>query len=59
MKQINFDNGKITDLNLGNAIIVSGGEPYYKTSYSEYNTENNVVGTKLSRNLILSVKKIS
>ena len=42
-----FDNGKITDLNLGNAIIVSGGEPYYRTSYSEYNTENNVVGTNM------------
>lgn len=42
-----FDNGKITDLNLGNAIIVSGGEPYYKTSYSEYNTENNVVGANM------------
>lgn len=42
-----FDNGKITDLDLGNAIIVSGGEPYYKTSYSEYNTENNVVGTNM------------
>ncbi len=39
-----IDNGKMTDLNLGNAIIVSGGEPYYKTSYSEYFTENNVIG---------------
>jgi len=38
-----LDNGKITDLDLGNAIIVSGGEPYYKTSYSAYVTENNVV----------------
>lgn len=42
-----FDNGKITDLDLGNAIIVSGGEPYYKTSYTEYNTNNNVVGTNM------------
>lgn len=40
-----LDNGKMTDLDLGNAIIVSGGEPYYKTSYSEYFTENNVVGS--------------
>lgn len=39
-----FDNRKITDLDLGNAIIVSGGEPYYKSSYSEKFTENNVVG---------------
>ncbi len=39
-----LDNGKITDLDLGNAIIVSGGEPYYKASSSEYFTENNVVG---------------
>lgn len=42
-----FDNGKITDLDLGNAIIVSGGDPYYKTTYSEYYTENNVVGTNM------------
>ena len=42
-----FDNGTITDLDLGNAIIVSGGDPYYKTSYSECNTENNVVGTNM------------
>lgn len=42
-----FDNGKITDLDLGNAIIVSGGEPYYKNSYKEYNTEDNVVGTNM------------
>lgn len=40
-------NGKMTDLDLGNAIIVAGGEPYYKTSYSEYFTENNVVGTNM------------
>ena len=42
-----LENGKITDLDLGNAIIVSGGEPYYKTSYSEYLTENNVVGSNM------------
>ena len=40
-------NGKMTDLDLGEAIIVAGGEPYYKTSYSEYFTENNVVGTNM------------
>ena len=40
-----LDKGKMTDLDLGNAIIVSGGEPYYKTSYYEYLTENNVVGS--------------
>ncbi len=45
-----LDNGKITDLDLGNAIIVSGGEPYYKTSYSEYFTENNVVGSNMFNN---------
>lgn len=39
-----LDNGKMTDLDLGNAIIISGGEPYYKTSYSEHFAENNVVG---------------
>ena len=39
-----LENGKMTDLDLGDAIIVSGGEPYYKTSYSEYLTEDNVVG---------------
>ena len=42
-----LDNGIMTDLDLGNAIIVAGGEPYYKTSYSEYFTENNVVGTNM------------
>lgn len=42
-----FAIGKITDLDLSNAVIVSGGEPYYKTSYSEYYTENNVVGTNM------------
>lgn len=42
-----FAIGKITDLNLSNTIIVSGGEPYYKTSSSEYYTENNVVGTNM------------
>ena len=42
-----LDNGKMTDLDLGNAIIVSGGEPYYKTSYSEYLTEDNVVGNNM------------
>ena len=40
-------NGKMTDLDLGNAIIVSGGAPYYKTSYSEHFTENNVVGNNM------------
>jgi len=40
-------NGMMTDLDLGNAIIVAGGEPYYKTSYSEYFTENNVVGSNI------------
>ena len=40
-------NGKMTDLDLGNAIIVSGGDPYYKTSYSEHFTENNVVGSNM------------
>ena len=42
-----LDRGKMTDLDLSNAIIVSGGEPYYKTSYSEYVTENNVVGSNM------------
>ena len=40
-------NGKMTDLDLGNAIIVSGGDPYYKTSYSEHFTENNVIGSNM------------
>ena len=42
-----LDNGKMTDLDLSYAIIVSGGEPYYKTSYSEYVTENNIVGSNM------------
>lgn len=42
-----FEIGKITDLDLGDAIIVGGGEPYYKSSYLEYSTENNVVGKKM------------
>ena len=45
-----LSNGKMTDLDLGNAIIVSGGDPYYKTSYSEYFTENNVVGSNMFNN---------
>ena len=39
-----LDNGTMTDLDLGNAIIVSGGEPYYKTSFSEHVTEDYAVG---------------
>ena len=34
-------------LNIANSNIVSGGEPYYKTKYSEYNTENDVIGTNM------------
>lgn len=45
-----LENGKMTDLDLGNAIIVSGGEPYYKTSYSEYFTEDNVLGSNMFYN---------
>lgn len=34
-------------LNIANANIVSGGEPYYKTKNSEYNTEDNVIGANM------------
>lgn len=36
--------GNITDLDLSNVFIVSGGEAYYKSSVNEYYTEDNVVG---------------
>lgn len=42
-----FKEGKITDLNLEQAIIVSGGDPYDKVATVEYNTENNVVGVNM------------
>lgn len=42
-----MENGRITDLDLGNAIIVSGGEPYYSNYGTEYSTENNVVGPNM------------
>lgn len=45
-----FEAKNITDLDLSNAIIVSGGKPYYKTSYLEYSTENYVVGNKMFAN---------
>lgn len=41
-----FEFGVITDLDLGNAQIVSGGEPYY----SQYYTQDNVIGTQMFTN---------
>lgn len=36
--------GKLTDLNIQNASIVSGGEVYYSSYTEDYATENNIVG---------------
>ena len=36
--------GSLTDLNIQNAKIVSGGEPYYVTSFDSYTTTDNVIG---------------
>ena len=36
--------GSLTDLNIQNAKIVSGGEPYYNTSFESYSTKDNVIG---------------
>lgn len=40
-------NNSLTDLNIANATIVSGGSPYYKTNYSEYSTKDDVVGNSM------------
>lgn len=42
-----INNNKLSVLNIANTQIVSGGEPYYKTNYSEYRTENDVIGINL------------
>ena len=36
--------GSLTDLNIQNTKIVSGGDAYYTTSYDTYTTKENVVG---------------
>lgn len=36
--------GSLTDLNIQNVKIVSGGEPYYNTSLDTYSTKENVIG---------------
>ena len=41
------NNYSLSVLNIANTRIVSGGEPYYTTSYSEYSTENDVVGVDM------------
>lgn len=43
-------NNKLMSLNIQNASIVSGGEPYYKTNYSQENTEDNVIGENMFYN---------
>lgn len=45
-----FDYGKIIDLDLSNAIIVSGGDAYYKSYTRDYFTENNTVGSQMFAN---------
>ena len=36
--------GNLTDLNIQNTKIVSGGDAYYTTSYDNYTTKENVIG---------------
>ena len=36
--------GVLTDLNIENAKIVSGGDPYYSTTFNNYATKDNVIG---------------
>lgn len=36
--------GELKDLNIQNTRIVSGGQPYYVSAYSDYNTQDNVIG---------------
>lgn len=36
--------GSLTDLNIQNSKIVSGGAPYYSTSFDSYSTKENVIG---------------
>ena len=43
-------NYNLMSLNIQNANIVSGGEPYYKTNYSQENTEDNVIGENMFYN---------
>lgn len=42
-----FQIGRITSLDLTDARIVKGGEPYYEDSYFSYCTEDNVIGGKM------------
>lgn len=44
-EMINSNSLKILDI--ANCNIVSGGEPYYKTNYSEYNTEDGIIGNSM------------
>jgi len=37
-------NGKLTDLNIANASIVSGGEAYYQSYTKEHTTQDNIIG---------------
>lgn len=43
-------NNKLMSLDIQDANIVSGGEPYYKTNYSQENTEDNVIGENMFYN---------
>lgn len=45
-----FENEKITDLDLSNAIIVSGGESYFKIASTDYITEDYTVGQYMFAN---------
>lgn len=36
--------GSLTDLNIQNSKLVSGGDPYYNTSFDSYTTKDNVIG---------------
>ena len=40
-------NGRLAYLDLKDASIVAGGEPYYSTSYSSESTEDNVIGENM------------
>jgi hypothetical protein len=49
MAGVNYNNypndlGKLSDLDLSGASIVSGGDAYINYSYQNYNTEDNVIG---------------
>lgn len=60
MAGVNYNNypndlGKLSDLDLSGASIVSGGDAYINYSYQNYNTEDNVIGPYMFYNSNLTM----